>query len=199
MKTGLIYLATCVATRRSYVGQTSQSLRLRRQQHEYEALTRKSDGCKKFYRALRKYGADAFQWRVLAAEVPVADLDATEARLIAEMGSVDGGYNICREGVTTRGLKLSDETRRRMSMAVRPSKSAINRARLGAARRGMKFSAEWCKKIGDSKRGIKWSAEIVEKRVAKQRGRKRTPEQIARVVAGRKAAAERRLYQIGAP
>lgn len=187
MKTGIIYAARCVATGRSYIGQTTQSLTARRQQHEHEALVRRSVGCVKFYRALRKYGAASFTWLVVAADVPLEQLDDLEAKNIASFGSADDGYNVCRNGITTRGLKLSAETRARMSQAKRPPRTAEHNAKLAAARRGKKMSPEARQRIGDAKRGIKWSEEVVEKRAAKNRGRKRHPQEIARFVASRMA------------
>jgi group I intron endonuclease len=187
---GFIYLAVCNINQKKYVGQTTSSLRKRRWEHEKSALNG-SNGCPKFWPALRKRGVENFAWSILAT-VSVDDLDAQEAGFIAELDSVDNGYNVCRHGVTTRGVKLSDETRRKMSEAKRPPKSAEHRAALGEARRGRKLPPEWCKKIGDSKRGIKWSPEIIERRAAGNRGKKRSPEQIARRVAARRANAKNR-------
>ena len=61
----------------------------------------------------------------------------------------------------TYGKPRSEETKRKISEAKkgRPSN-----------RKGVKLSAEICKRIGDSKRGIKQSAEHIEKRVSKLRG-----------------------------
>lgn len=143
MKTaGLIYLAFCAVSSKGYVGQTTSTLLKRRRDHELAAHAG-SEGCPKFYRALRKYGTDSFAWSVLVDGVPVDRLDSEEAHHIAERDSARNGYNVCTQGTTTRGVKLSEETRRRMSEAKKGKpKSEEHRRKIGDVHRGKFVSAE---------------------------------------------------------
>lgn len=189
--TGLIYAAECLVSKRKYIGQTTQTLAERRYNHEHAAM-KGNVGCVKFYRAIRKHGPANFNWTVLASDVPITQLDETESKFIAQFDTVAVGYNICAYFPTTRGIKLSLETRKRMSEAKkgRP-KSIEHRKKIGDFHRGRKRSPETREKIGAAKRGIKWPADVVEKRASKLRGVKITdPERLAQV---RAAAAKARL------
>jgi hypothetical protein len=76
-RTGIIYLALNIEIKKGYVGQTTRSIEDRQQDHYKASLTNN----KPFYRAIRKYGWESFQWTILT-EVDQDDLDAEEIRLI---------------------------------------------------------------------------------------------------------------------
>ena len=58
------YVATHNNSGEQYVGITKRGLKVRRSQHERDAANKRSDG--PFHDALRKYGKDAFIWKVVA-------------------------------------------------------------------------------------------------------------------------------------
>ena len=90
----------------AYIGQTVQSFPLRKAVH----LRARRD--MHFHRAVLKYGADAFGWRVLVSDVPLSQLDTQERFWIRFYGTFEAGYNQSAGG---RVNPHSSETRARMS------------------------------------------------------------------------------------
>ena len=62
---GVIYEARCKVNGKPYVGQTTKMMNRRRKEHERDAEY--GSECV-FHRALRKYGFDAFEWKVIARD-----------------------------------------------------------------------------------------------------------------------------------
>lgn len=62
----VVYQARNKRNGKRYIGVTSKGLRLRKSAHLRIAL-RNGRGCPRFYAAIRKYGADSFEWSVLAS------------------------------------------------------------------------------------------------------------------------------------
>ena len=103
----IIYRATCVVNRKSYIGQTIQSLYLRRIGHESSA---RSGAKTAFASAIRKYGADSFVWEVLE-ECEAKDLNEREVAAIQLHNTVcPNGYNVTTGGV---GLEVHKEHKRK--------------------------------------------------------------------------------------
>lgn len=71
MKRGLVYQATS-PDGQIYIGQTSRSLKDRRQEHE------KCSGTALFARTLRECGTRNFQWQVLEDNIELSNLDLRE-------------------------------------------------------------------------------------------------------------------------
>lgn len=74
-----------------YVGKTEHQLQHRRRQHENECKKPRSNSY--FHRALLKYGADAFDWRVLEECKSVDELNKAEIRWIATVKEC--GHKLC--------------------------------------------------------------------------------------------------------
>jgi group I intron endonuclease len=109
---GEVYLLTCTANGKQYVGQTTYGVAHRCEQHCDNANRGRGYLIGK---ALRKYGPDAFTVEVLDTAANQVELDAKEIHLIATKGSlVPHGYNLQTGG---NGGRPCDETRRRMSAA----------------------------------------------------------------------------------
>ena len=72
-----------------------------------------------FYRAIQKYGWNAFQHNILAENLSHKDACALEIKLIKERNLTDPrfGYNICEGGEGRLGSKQSEETRRKIGRA----------------------------------------------------------------------------------
>lgn len=123
---GVVY---CVEHKHSgmrYVGQTVQKLAVRWQQHQRPSY------CVKLYRAISKYGPEAFCIYELDAGTSKEHLDALEVFYINLLGTLNPeiGYNL--RGGGSFG-KHSDESRKKMSEKVRHAYATtdlINRRRL---------------------------------------------------------------------
>lgn len=150
----IVYLATNRINGKRYIGVSKKRLRWRRAQHEYEALKGKSH-CRRFHNALRKYGAEAFDWVEVFRSDDYSAALAEEIRLIAE---TKPEYNLTKGGEGSNGLvftpemraamsarmlgrKLTDEHKRKISEGMRGCERSPNVGRnISAAKTGKKFT-----------------------------------------------------------
>lgn len=88
MQIGIIYRAYNKISGKSYIGQTTRTLEIRKQQHL--CTTIKADY--KFGRALQKYKNSDWEWTILA-EVLVEKLDEYERFFIKDLNTFKQGYN----------------------------------------------------------------------------------------------------------
>ena len=134
----IIYKATNKENGKYYIGQTKGTLKNRIRSHKYASKNKDTV----FYRAIRKYGIDAFEWEVVEECSSKKELDECEVRLIAE--NLDG-YNIAKggEGGDTisshpdldtikanvsefhKGKTLSEEHKRKISEAHKGRKRGV--------------------------------------------------------------------------
>lgn len=92
-----IYCHTNKVNGKRYVGQTVNSMEFRWKDHLRSA--NRNEGARLFGRALRKYGADAFEHEVLETVETQAEADKTEAKWIAQLRSrAPKGYNLAVGG-----------------------------------------------------------------------------------------------------
>lgn len=177
-----------------YVGKTIKSLRSRLRRH-----LREYDGS---YRANWVRSAVDVQMH-LVAEVE-GDGSAQEVELIAGLrrlgarlvNTTDGGDSGCL------GYKHSETTRARMReiaiariSAYSPEKKAAIAAKMGASKKGVRYSAAVRERMGNSRRGLKHSAEARANMSAAKKGLPKSPEwraKIADSLRGRKLSPERR-------
>jgi len=112
---GCIYQAYCVVSRKSYVG-FAFDLECRKAEHKKAA----EDGCHYiFYRAIRKYGWDAFEWSILYQDEDSNRewLGWWEKKFIRKLKTkMPNGYNMTDGGDGGSGPK-SEETRKKLSIA----------------------------------------------------------------------------------
>ena len=115
----LVYLATNTVNGKLYVGVTRRSLAHRMSEHK----SRANKGSKNpFHAAIRKYGWDAMEWKVLETDVAIEQLDSRESHWIDHLGckaSGRKGYNRTDGGGGTVGMIVSDETRAVISRKTR--------------------------------------------------------------------------------
>ena len=123
-----IYKITHKETGKCYIGQ-AQDVKKRWREH-----TSKSSRCRKLKNAIQKYGKDAFELKVLTT-VKEESADDLETFLIKAFRCVEHGYNICSQGGTCRGIKLSEETRQKMS-AAHKNMSEDTKQRMSIAHKG---------------------------------------------------------------
>ena len=96
-KYGEIYIIKNFANKLKYIGQTIQSSQERFSQHIRES---KAEGRKEYNypisRAIREYGEEAFDFAVLAENVPIEDLDLIESHYIDMYDTCNPqkGYNV---------------------------------------------------------------------------------------------------------
>lgn len=95
---GVIYKATNKINGKSYIGQTIYALDKRRKEHE-----RAVDDYP-FHQAIRKYGAENFDWEILEQDIDVTKLDEREMFWIEQQGTYSKGYNATRGGDNANAL-----------------------------------------------------------------------------------------------
>lgn len=175
---GCIYTATCTDGT-VYVGITIAGYEMRKARH----LSNASAGVQyHFYRALRKYGADAFTWSILSEGHTWDELCELERREIAALKERGVRiYNMTSGGDGTPGRTITPESSKRMSDAGKrrfecPKQLEWNRQKsLGVANTPAQKA-----KISASLSGHTRSAETKARMSAAQKkaweGRERTPE-----------------------
>ena len=141
----IIYKATNKENGKYYIGQTKGTLKNRIKNHK--SASKNKDTV--FYRAIRKYGIDAFEWKVVEECSSKEELDEHEVRLIAENL---GGYNIAKGG--EGGDTISNH----------PDLERI-KANVSKFHKGKTLSGEHKRKISEAHKGKKkpWSKECVKK------------------------------------
>lgn len=89
-----------------YIGQTVLTLTRRRQSH-FDAAKRGSKN--HFHKAIRKYGRDVFDWKVIDTATSREELGKLEAQYINEYDSIRRGYNEVTGGYGGSPFKKGDE------------------------------------------------------------------------------------------
>jgi group I intron endonuclease len=159
-----IYIFTHKVNGKKYVGE-SLNIYIRMNVHV------KMDIQSVFHNALRKYGWDGFDLKIMYfPDITKKDLlDLEETFIFLESSLVsEHGYNVCERGNDTSGYKHSDETRKRMSEA-RKNMSFETRKKISDAKKNM--SDETRKKIGEAAKGRKHSDEARKKMAKAARGK----------------------------
>lgn len=152
---GIIYCAKNIITEKLYIGQTRNTLKKRRQQHELSAKNLSENTlhyCRGIVNAIRKYGAENFEWSVLRANISDSDLDAAEIEEISQHKSMSpNGYNLTSGGMAgsrtiefrqimrgcRTGKPLSEQTKKRLSESQKgKAKSEETKRRMSIARKG---------------------------------------------------------------
>lgn len=86
----IIYKIICMVNNKVYIGQTTESLKLRFKRHMgYQ----KNNYDTKFYRAVRKYGVENFCIEELARATSKEELNILEEKYIKDFNSISDGYN----------------------------------------------------------------------------------------------------------
>ncbi len=91
----IIYKATNKINGKCYIGQTRHSLEYRKTRHLSAA---KSGATTHFYRALRKYGEDNFEWEIVCSTNDAKRLNELETFYITKYDSIKHGYNMIDGG-----------------------------------------------------------------------------------------------------
>lgn len=197
----IVYLLTCKASGKSYVGQTRRGLEARWWQHCNDALSRGYSHL--MCRAIRKHGADDWTREILHTAKDLREARDLEIQEIAEHGTlVPGGYNmtvggemvsphtkspevVARIAASNRGQKRSPETcarisEKRKARPLHPNQIAALK-RNAALKRGRPNSAESIEKQRQAIMGHAVSQETRDKIAAKARGRRHSNEVLERI------------------
>lgn len=114
----LVYIATNKVNEKSYIGKTVRALSHAKARHKGRAFREWKTGCEsKFYNALRKYGWEAFEWRVLYRGDSDEDIQAAERFAIASFDTLENGYNLTPGGDGGAGKVLSEGQKKKLSAA----------------------------------------------------------------------------------
>ena len=119
-----------------------------------------------FYNAIQKYGWDNIIHEILFEGLSKEEADQKEIELIAYYDSTNPkkGYNVAFGGVSTSGVKCSEETKQKISEAHRGKKRSEESIRKQSATlMGHTHSEETKKKIGVANSRRIWSDESKEK------------------------------------
>lgn len=139
MCNGIIYKVTNKINGKVYIGKTIYNLEKRRKRHESNSLNDKINYY--FYRALRKYGWNNFEWEIIDRAKTEKELNLLEILYIEEYRHKGHVYNMTNGGDGVSGNKLSEESRKKMS----------------EVHKGYKHSTESCKKISKAGKGNKYN------------------------------------------
>lgn len=136
---GIIYKAENIINGKVYIGQTTNSLSIRKTQH-YST----SDNYY-FHKALRTYKKSEFLWEEVCRCYSKEELDMAEKYFIYFYDSYNYGYNLTLGGLTREGYITTEETREK-----------IRRAKLGNKNMlGHKHTIKSKIKMSESVRGAK--------------------------------------------
>lgn len=131
----IVYCATNKINGFKYIGITTKFLDERKRQHFYQAFSEKKKNY--FYRALRKYGWENFEWSIIHQASTLEELLERENFFIKEFKTFkSNGYNETVGGRGCFGWKHSEETKKKISIASKKSN------------KGKKLNEEHKKKIG---------------------------------------------------
>jgi group I intron endonuclease len=179
---GCLYLIS-FPNGKQYIGITIQALERRFYHHCYQA---ENGGKTLVGKALKKYGREKVECRVLVEADDLAYLQEIERRAIKAYGTkCPSGYNLTDGGEGTLGRPTSPETRQKMRdaqknkspetieklRAAASNPSPETRARMSASRRGKSPSPETRAKTSMTLKGRGFSPESNAKRAAAQIGR----------------------------
>lgn len=138
---GIIYKAENLINGGVYVGQTIRGLSTRKSIHKNNAL--KGFKNNYFYKAIRMYGWDSFEWTILATTESKSKLNAMEKFYIAAYRKMTKCYNLTDGGDGSVGYVPTKETLKKLSESHKG---------LVSGNKGNKYSEETRKKISESKK-----------------------------------------------
>ena len=90
MSMGIIYCAHCIVNDKKYIGQTINTLNIRKNKHKNASMRSKKRN--KFYSAIKKYGINNFIWGIIE-EVNIEKMDEREKYWIDHFSTFMCGYN----------------------------------------------------------------------------------------------------------
>lgn len=189
---GEIYVHTCMANEKSYVGQTTAGMEKRWKKHLTAARLPHHPGYNALIaKAIRKYGADTFEHQTLSVARSAQELDNLEKVWIILLQTKQPlGYNIQAGGSTWTPERLARMAARKREFSPEGRAALV---RNGQARRGQKMSPEAIEKTASANRGRIKSPEERAKLSVANTGKTKSSETRAKISAatlGRKDSIE---------
>lgn len=185
---GTIYLLTCIANGKCYVGQTVRTVHARWKSHCSATSSRK---VQLIGLAIRKHGPEMFSVSVLDTAANQGELDSKEVYWIAHLNTMrPHGYNLSGGGhgagvmapetkekirQAAIGRKASDETREKLRHA-QSHRSEETREKIRQANLGRTYTLETRQKMSVSQTGRRHTDESKEKISRSHMGMGHTPE-----------------------
>lgn len=146
----IIYKATNKINGKCYIGQTKHSLEERKRVH----LTKANQGIKThFYQAIRKYGADNFEWEILCVTNSKSRLNELETYYITYYDSIKHGYNMVDGGDNNIMDIESVKTKHDRVMQSEEVRSKISKTMKEKVARGELFTEEHRRRLSESAKG----------------------------------------------
>ena len=201
----IVYLATNTVNGKVYVGKTVRTLSHAKARHHQRAkFIWKYGVYSRFYTALRKYGFEAFEWRVIYEGLSDSDIQAHERLFIAQFNSTDKkhGYNMTPGGDGGAGKTLSETHIQKLRAyfagennpqhgKTGPDHPAFGhrhneqtKQRISAAHKGKVVLAETRKKLSETRKAM-FADQVSQRRIQLEADRiKRRAEMQRRVAAG---------------
>lgn len=112
---GIIYSAINKIDGKVYIGKTKSGLEIRKIKHKSAAKANRINSY--FYKAIRRYGWNNFQWEIIDSHQNSEVLNQLERLYISKYESnySHSGYNLTEGGEGTSGYQCSKETREKIS------------------------------------------------------------------------------------
>lgn len=155
-----------------------------------------------FYNAIQKYGWDNIRHEVLFDGLSKEEANIKEIELISYYDSTnpEKGYNLAFGGVSTTGVKCSEETKAKISKANKGRKlSEESRQRISDSHKGHEPYDAQRKATAEANRNRVWSEESKEKLRQANKGKKIPKEQIIKMQETLKCQKEDRLNNLHLP
>lgn len=172
MRAGIIYMISHKETGKSYIGKTERKNWKARIKEHFKG---QSIGTPLIHYAMKKHGADAFQWFVLYKDVPNNAIDALEKACIQDYNTQHpNGYNLKEGG---DGGSHSPDTRQKIANSHLGKKfTDKHKENLSKAKRGANSYHYGKRGPGTPNYGNTHTVETREKMSRSQRGKKRSKE-----------------------
>jgi group I intron endonuclease len=153
-----IYSITQLINGKTYVG---QSKNIYKRWREHLVAWGKPPSTSKLHKAFRKYrNPESWEFRILEIVDDPLTLSNRETFWIQTLDSFSGGYNSTPIGGTTRDYKLSEETKRKLSLRAQGRVvSQETRELLSVRLKGRPFSKQHRERLKEAWKGRKESAE----------------------------------------
>ena len=183
-----VYMIRHKKSNKIYIG-SSQDVEKRFSAHQSD------HGVQVVHRAIKKYGADAFEWTILEECELTNLIEREQVYIDLHRPFGERGYNIRRVADRNSGIVLSQETRLKMSVARKgKTKSDDHKRKLSEAGknrdnshlaqyRGQPHSEETKKRLSELAMGRTWAhdADRVRNHIALRKGKSLSPEHIEKV------------------
>ena len=177
-----IYIIRNTVSGKVYIG-SAVNIKGRWRNHRYNCLNGKHCNIH-LQRAWNKYGADAFEFKVIFYCKPVDLIHYEQLRIdeYREKLGWDTLYNISPTAGSSFGVKHTPEDCAKKSARQKGIKrSPETRAKISAAQKGRKLSPERCAKMSAISKGKKHSPETRAKMSAAHKGKKLSSEHCAKL------------------